>query len=551
MRSVYAAVVFALIPGVSYAQPALSEPPEFPQQSPGPNATQQGEGCFWLASGLIQPGDVDWIRITIPRRTLRTVVDLDFADPEPRSSIIASVVGGSSGFNQADNNAARDNLCGLGASSTPVGSPRDSAVDLGGTPLGAVINIGITGAGDTGFTGAHSQTFSYDIWVYVEPVSCTSDADCADGLACTNDVCNTGTGLCANTPRDELCDDGRFCNGVEWCSPTMGCRPGTAPRCNDGVDCTWDYCDAALDACVFEPDDYFCEDGSFCNGEEWCDPQLDCQPGEPLVCDDGVDCTVDVCDDDTGECFFTADDDACDDGLFCNGEEWCDSVKGCRGGEAPCADGPCDEQRGCVECLHDEDCDDGDFCNGGEFCDDDGLCADGDPPCSDDEFCDADRRQCMPKHRGPSLDIRPGECPNRVVTQAQGQWAAALMGSSTFDVRKVDPTSLVLSRSDGVGGKVLAQLMLAGKRPQFVDVATPYAGELCGCHALQGDGMPDLVMKFENAEVVRALELWRLSGDVSLELRLAGRMNDGTHFEASDCVLVRAPRVIKAQLLRR
>lgn len=78
---------------------------------------------------------------------------------------------------------------------------------------------------------------------------------------------------------------------------------------------------------------------------------------------------------------------ACDDGLFCNGQEQCDSETGtCRGGGEPCTDAPnalCDEDRDlCVECLSNGDCDDGLFCNGAEQCSA-GACAPGEDPCPD------------------------------------------------------------------------------------------------------------------------------------------------------------------------
>ena len=39
---------------------------------------------------------------------------------------------------------------------------------------------------------------------------------------------------------------------------------------------------------MFTTDDSLCDDGDVCTGTATCDPQLDCQPGTPLVCDDGV-----------------------------------------------------------------------------------------------------------------------------------------------------------------------------------------------------------------------------------------------------------------------
>ena len=60
------------------AQPALSEPPDFPIDAPGPGAVHPGTGCYWLASGSIEPGDVDQVQVTLPFDSERTVVDIDF-----------------------------------------------------------------------------------------------------------------------------------------------------------------------------------------------------------------------------------------------------------------------------------------------------------------------------------------------------------------------------------------------------------------------------------------------------------------------------------------
>ncbi|MHC4063110.1 MAG: hypothetical protein ACYSUQ_11815 [Planctomycetota bacterium] len=198
-----------------YAQPALTEPPEFPSGIPGPSATHSGEGCFHLAAGAIVPGDVDWVQIAIPVASTQTIVDVDFPDGEGSSALLASIVGGSTAFNIDDGNSAIDDVCGLGSSSDPLGSPQDSVVNLGATALGDVINIGVTGAEDTGFNGQHNRNFSYDVWVYIVPAPCTSDPECDDGL---------------------------FCNGAETC---------VAGDCEDGVDpCPGQECDEDNDECV-------------------------------------------------------------------------------------------------------------------------------------------------------------------------------------------------------------------------------------------------------------------------------------------------------------
>jgi hypothetical protein len=244
-----------------YAQPALTEPPEFPSGIPGPSATHSGEGCFHLAAGAIVPGDVDWVQIVIPVASTQTIVDVDFPDGEGSSALLASVVDGSTGFNIDDGNSAIDDLCGLGSSSDPLGSPQDSVVDLGATALGDVINIGVTGAEDTNFTGQHDRNFSYDVWVYIVAVPCTNDPECDDGLYCTGvETCVDGAcqssgdpctplGLVCDETTDTCkcddnadCDDGLFCNGAETC---------VAGDCEDGVDpCPGQECDEDNDECV-------------------------------------------------------------------------------------------------------------------------------------------------------------------------------------------------------------------------------------------------------------------------------------------------------------
>ncbi len=151
-------------------------------------------------------------------------------------------------------------------------------------------------------------------------------------------VVGEGGGGCES---DIECDDGVFCNGAETCDTGTGeCLPGTTVDCDDGVDCTVDSCNEGTDSCDNVVDDGFCDDGLGCNGAETCDASGGCQDGTPVDCDDGVDCTVDSCDEASGTCDNVPDDGFCDDGLFCNGAETCDAVLGCQDGTpVDCDDG--------------------------------------------------------------------------------------------------------------------------------------------------------------------------------------------------------------------
>jgi|GEM_PF-798947 len=126
-------------------------------------------------------------------------------------------------------------------------------------------------------------------------VECTTDAHCDDGVSCTVDACNPDTLRCSNVSSDSACDDGDFCNGAETCDIQTGCRSGTPPDCDDGVDCTVDSCDTASAACLHARDDSVCDDGQFCNGAESCSIRDGCIHGTAPNCDDDIDNNLDLC----------------------------------------------------------------------------------------------------------------------------------------------------------------------------------------------------------------------------------------------------------------
>lgn len=106
------------------------------------------------------------------------------------------------------------------------------------------------------------------------------------------------------------------------------------------------------------------------------DPTLCTAIDDPL-CDDGILCTIDVCDVETGLCEHTTDDALCTNGLVCDGEEIC-TITGCLSGfplvcddEDACTTNVCDDVLGCVFPIRDADGDNsGDLACGGTDCDD-------------------------------------------------------------------------------------------------------------------------------------------------------------------------------------
>ena len=140
----------------------------------------------------------------------------------------------------------------------------------------------------------------------------------------------------------------------------IGCA-GDDSVCDDGIACTIDLCDPVTGTCSNAIDDRMCEEVELCDPERGCVLRPPCES-----------------------------DEACDDGDFCNGLETCDPATGCQRGEAPaCDDGlgctvdACDSEMGiCTHTPESESCDDGIICNGEEVCD------------PDDEF--ADPNGCVP-----------------------------------------------------------------------------------------------------------------------------------------------------------
>jgi hypothetical protein len=156
--------------------------------------------------------------------------------------------------------------------------------------------------------------------------------DCDDSIDCTADACDPGTGDCSHTPQDGACSDNDLCNGSEVCDAAQGCVAGTPLDCSDGVGCTDDTVCSPTGGCLNPPVDSRCRDNLVCNGEEYCDPVLDCQPGTPVVCpSDGVDCTVDECDEAAGGCAHTPDDSVCAPTTCTPGAKvpTCDAALGC------------------------------------------------------------------------------------------------------------------------------------------------------------------------------------------------------------------------------
>lgn len=217
-------------------------------------------------------------------------------------------------------------------------------------------------------------------------------ANCADGQVCTDDSCDPLSG-CVHIPNQSACTDGDVCTVGDTCDGG-GCVPGEQLlACADGNPCTADSCDALL-GCVFAQQEGDCNDGNACTEGDLCQAGV-CEPGLPVVCDDGNQCTVSSCDANLG-CVTVQLSGLCDDGDDCTVGDHCVAGQCVSKGPLdcndnnPCTADSCQEAGGCVNVPLAGACDDGNACTEGDVCVA-GKCESGLPAqCDDENACTTD-----------------------------------------------------------------------------------------------------------------------------------------------------------------
>ncbi|MBN2358587.1 MAG: hypothetical protein JXR83_03990 [Deltaproteobacteria bacterium] len=150
--------------------------------------------------------------------------------------------------------------------------------------------------------------------------------DCDDGNPCTYDWLDSASGRCRHAARSGGCDDSNRCTEHDRCLD--GVCSGDAIACDDGIDCTLDYCDPAA-GCAALPDSARCG-----------------ASGDP--------CRVAICDPATG-CSVVA----AVDGTEC-GPRSCAELAVCVAGQ--CRSGPAPDG---LPCDDGDPCTTGDRCSGG------------------------------------------------------------------------------------------------------------------------------------------------------------------------------------------
>ncbi len=152
--------------------------------------------------------------------------------------------------------------------------------------------------------------------------------ECDDANPCTQDSCQDGA-VCQHLALEDgsACDDDNVCWLGDSCVDGI-CEGGAVLNtCDDGNDCTVDTCKPA--GCEHIPlmDGSSCDDGTVCTLDDSCVGGVCMNSGE-LDCDDGIDCSVDLCHNVTGcthevaaEC--AGDDDDWDNDGLLNLEDKC------------------------------------------------------------------------------------------------------------------------------------------------------------------------------------------------------------------------------------
>jgi hypothetical protein len=226
--------------------------------------------------------------------------------------------------------------------------------------------------------------------------ACTggTPVDCNDNNACTDDSCNPGNGLCQNVNNTAGCSDGNACTTGDTCSGGA-CVSGAAVNCNDSNPCTDDSCDSLTGLCGHLNNTAGCDDGSACTAGDVCSGGA-CVGGTTVTCNDGNGCTNDACNPANGLCEFVNNTASCNDGNACTTGDAC-AAGSCASGTAvvcndnnACTDDTCNPATGCVFANNTAACNDGNACTTGEACSA-GACAGGTAVvCNDNNACTAD-----------------------------------------------------------------------------------------------------------------------------------------------------------------
>jgi hypothetical protein len=221
-----------------------------------------------------------------------------------------------------------------------------------------------------------------------------SQKNCDDSSVCTNDSCDAATGECLHIAvvGVHYCVDNNACTYDDTCK--LGVCTGKILQCYDGLDCTQDSCDKGTGCSFMIQDKAPCNDGNACTIGDTC--AKDKCFGNVKTCEDNNDCTIDTCDPAVGTCNFTANDgyycsdvNACTSGDVCKGTKCVGVTIICNDGN-PCTSDSCNQKTGCVFLpTPNAPCDDANLCSTDDICQQT-VCKSKPVVCDDGNTCSTD-----------------------------------------------------------------------------------------------------------------------------------------------------------------
>ncbi len=131
------------------------------------------------------------------------------------------------------------------------------------------------------------------------------------------------------------------------------------------------------------------------------------------------------------------------------------------------------------------------------------------------------------------VDVKPGSCSNPLNLKSRGVIPVAILGTDDFDVRYINPSSVLLGRGEYPGVSPL--------RWGYEDVVAPFSGPTCQSHDLNGDGYSDLTLQFDARDLTQTLGFEDEEGD-TITLWLTGNLVPelgGTPIRGKDFILIK------------
>lgn len=224
---------------------------------------------------------------------------------------------------------------------------------------------------------------SDDVAIAACATPCAVDSDCPT-TACNSASCKTGCCVFNAVVDGAICDDGVGCNGPDLC--TAGLCSGGEADCSDKLDCTIDFCDDKSGNCKHTLKGEFCKIAGKCVATDGSNEYDKCQVCDPSLQDNAWSKKPGCC---------TQNSD-------------CPNGSGCDLGTCDIDTATCKvvKKLGC--CLTDAECDDGNLCTA-DSCDVvSGICTSKPKECPAPSACQ--KGTCSAKTGVCQGEITPGHC---------------------------------------------------------------------------------------------------------------------------------------------